>query len=146
MKICVPTENGSGTTSRISDHFGGSPFFVVIDTDTDGVDVISGSGCGGQGRSDHHLGQLAARGVEAVVCRGMGRRAFAAMREAGVDVLRTEHDTVSEVLEAARGGRLSPLTEEDACGGGRHGRGHHQHGHHDSPARRHRHGHGRNLE
>jgi len=135
MKICVPTETATGSASRISDHFGGSPFFVVIDTEGDGVEIISGPGCGGQGSSDHHLGRLATHGVEAVVCRGMGKRAFAAMREAGLDVLRTELHTVSEVLEAAREGRLSPLTEEDACGGGRHGRGHH---HHDAPARRHR--------
>jgi predicted Fe-Mo cluster-binding NifX family protein len=146
MRICIPTETNSGTGSRVSDHFGGSPFYVVVDTETDGVEVVSGEGCHGGGSSDHHVGQLSAHGVHAVACRGMGRRAFAAMRAAGLDVLRTEHGTVSEVLEAAREGRLSRLTEDEACGGGRHHRGRHHYNRHDDPNQRQRPRYGRSPE
>lgn len=145
MRICIPTETDLGATSKISGHFGGSPFYVVIDTEKEDAEIVSGHQCEGGGSSDHHIGQLVAHGVEAVACRGMGRRAFAAMREAGVDVFRTEHDTVSEVLETARAGRLIPLTEAEACGGGLHGGGRHRRGRHEASGGRHRRGHGRSF-
>jgi predicted Fe-Mo cluster-binding NifX family protein len=120
-------------SSRISDHFGGSPFYVVVDTETAGIEVVSGKGCRGGGSSGHHVGQLSAHGVQAVACRGMGRRAFAAMRAAGFEVFRTERGTVAEVIEAVRDGQLSRLTEDQACGGGRHHRDRHHHSRNDAP-------------
>ncbi len=33
MKVCIPTSDDLGLKSAISGHFGGAPFFLIVDTD-----------------------------------------------------------------------------------------------------------------
>jgi predicted Fe-Mo cluster-binding NifX family protein len=121
MKICVPATNDQGLDARVSDHFGSAPFFALADTMCDQVEMIANAG------RDHHHGQchpveaIRHRGVDAVVCPGMGRRALATLRFAGLDVYRAPGKTVREILADARDGRLDPLMDDHACGGGGHG-------------------------
>jgi predicted Fe-Mo cluster-binding NifX family protein len=123
MKICVPAETDTGAEARVPEHFGRAPFLAVADTETGRVEIRPAGGC----HDDHHVGLLRAGGVEAVACRGLGRRAFAALRGAGIPVLISGRSTVAEVVEDARQGRLQPMAEVDACCGG------HQHGGHGHP-------------
>jgi predicted Fe-Mo cluster-binding NifX family protein len=125
MKICIPTETESGPTAAVCGHFGRAPFWALADTESGQLEFRPSAGC--QGHDGHHVGQLAGIGVGAVVCRGLGRRAHAALRESGIEVLLSERETVSGVLEDARDGRLRPMPEDLACQGG-HGEGHHGHG------------------
>ena len=51
--------------------------------------------------------------MEAVVCRGLGRRAFAALRGSGVDVYLSTRESVEEVLAEARRGELARMAADD---------------------------------
>ncbi|MBU0671456.1 MAG: hypothetical protein KJ732_00340 [Candidatus Margulisbacteria bacterium] len=46
MRICIPVENNEWLRSKIYDHFGGAPFFLIYDTNTKAVENISNSNQG----------------------------------------------------------------------------------------------------
>ena len=77
MKICVPTEDNRGLESRLYGHFGSAPFLAFVDTASESVEMLENSG--------HHrvhgqctpVGRIDADKTDAVVCQGMGKRAFA---------------------------------------------------------------------
>ncbi len=118
MRLCIPTTEGTGLEARLSGHFGSAPYFTVIDSETGRTEVI------GNAHASHEHGQcrptesLEGRGVEAVVCRGLGRGALAKLRGVGITVLVTEALTVAEAVRAFGAGTLVPLDEAGACQGG----------------------------
>ena len=120
MKLCMPTTNEAGFAGRLSTHFGRASYFTVVETGSDGVIVLENP------RAAHEEGRcdavevLNGLAIEAVICRGLGRRVLAQMRTRGIVVLLTEAETVGDAVQAFLRGRLSPVTSEEAC----HGRGH----------------------
>jgi predicted Fe-Mo cluster-binding NifX family protein len=123
MKLCIPTDDGAGLGGRLSSHFGRAPYFTVIESGT-GVPVVlpNGRARHEHGECGHAASAFEGHGVEAVVCRGVGRRALAGLAERGVAVFVTDASTVAEAVLAFGDGRLTPVTVEEACAGG-HGHG-----------------------
>jgi predicted Fe-Mo cluster-binding NifX family protein len=132
MKICIPTQDERGMESELFGHFGSAPFFTVVDSESGEVEVRQNDNTHHGRGGCHPLRQFGSHSVDAVVCQGMGRRAIASLKEAGVRVLvlgEGAGHTVQGIVAAAREGRLRPLSEEDACRGHGDGRGHgHRHG------------------
>jgi predicted Fe-Mo cluster-binding NifX family protein len=135
MKICIPTEDDRGLESRAFGHFGSAPFFTLVDVDNGQLEVLRNSGCqhgrhghrGHQGqnsRHSHHVRQFKSHDVDAVLCNGVGRRAFAALDEAGIGIFSASGSTVSDIIERVRAGETVRLSPDQACGGRHHG-GHH---------------------
>ena len=126
MRLCIPTEDDTGLSGRLSSHFGSAPYFTLVDSETGDVQVVSNL------HAEHEPGAcvsaqaLMGYGVGAVVCRGLGRRAFGRLRDMGLPVFVAEAGEASDALEAFRAGRLARLTSEMACHGGR-GQGRHHH-------------------
>ena len=123
MKIAIPTIDDRGLAAVLSEHFGQSSFFTVVDSET------------GEVRSERNTGQhhgggstpaeiIVDAGAGLVLCAGLGRRAVARFREAGIQVFMGAQGTVQDALNAHREGKLEPATEEAAC----HGRPHHEEG------------------
>lgn len=129
MRLCLPTTDEQGLDARLSPHFGSAPCFTLVDSATGRVEVVMNDHARHEhGRCDP-TAELSGRNVDAVVCRGLGRRALERLHGLGLTVLVTESATVLEALAAFHGGALRALTEEEACGGG-HGHGQsHGHGH-----------------
>lgn len=123
MKICIPTVDDRGLESTVAGHFGSAPFFATVDTDSGRLEVERNPDRHHHHRSCHHGASLEVRGIDAVVCTGMGRRALSDLLDAGIEVLAPGQGTVAEIIEAVRAGKTRRLTLDDACGGGRHGRG-----------------------
>jgi predicted Fe-Mo cluster-binding NifX family protein len=113
-RIVIPAEDGNGLDARLSEHFGRAPYFIIVELDEDGniVNVQSVSNesehFGGVGRPPDRILQFR---PNAVITYGMGPRALRIFQDAGVAVLRANADTVKEVVEAYRQGRLEELTE-----------------------------------
>jgi predicted Fe-Mo cluster-binding NifX family protein len=117
VKICIPTENGSGIEARLCDHFGSAPYFIIVEPETGSYEVVSNN-------NEHHahgqcmpMQQLSGLDLDSVVCRGMGRNALARFASGGITVFTTRSQTVSEVIEEARNGLLQPLDPSGACAG-----------------------------
>jgi predicted Fe-Mo cluster-binding NifX family protein len=122
MRLCLPTVDDRGLAAALSDHFGSAPCFTVIDSETGAMEVIPNHHAAhAPGRCDPARA-IAAHGVQAVVCPGLGRRALASLDAAGIPVFVSSAGTVGVAAAAFRAGRLPRLQREAACGGGR---GHH---------------------
>ena len=124
MKICIPTKDDHGLESRVYDHFGSAPFFAMMDADSGRLEIVRNTDLDHRHHSCHHIDGLKTHNVDALVCSGVGRRAFAALREAGIDVLVPEHATVADIVSTVRAGEARRLSPDRACGGGRQGHGH----------------------
>lgn len=124
MKICIPVLEDKQFESREYDHFGRAPYFAIVDTESNALEIVANTEEDHEHHEDHHSQLLKSHDVDAVICSGIGRRAVAALARAGIGLLTPPERTVAEVTAAIRAGRARPLSAEQACGGG----GRHQHG------------------
>ena len=128
VRICVPTEDDAGLEATVSEHFGGARWFTIVDPDSGDVRSVTNREHGHRPGTCDAAESIAGLGAQAVVCIGMGRRAFGSMRRAGIPVYRTESRTVGQVVAEFEMDILLPLVDEEACSGG-HGFGaRHRHG------------------
>jgi predicted Fe-Mo cluster-binding NifX family protein len=98
----------------VGEHFGRVPTYTIVDLDTNEVKVIPNTSehTGGQGYPPEIM---AKEGVNAMVCRGLGRRAIAMFEEMGIDVYIGASGTVKDAVEAFKQGTLQKASEGDAC-------------------------------
>jgi len=123
MRICIPTADDSGLESRINDHFGSSPFYTIVDTETgDCTSVPNRSPIHGHGMC-RPLDSLSGQKVDAVVVGGIGRGALEKLRAGGLKVFSTTAGQVRDAVAAIKSGSLSELSDMDACGHYGHGGG-----------------------
>jgi predicted Fe-Mo cluster-binding NifX family protein len=118
MKICIPTHGDEGLEAAVAGHWGRAPFLTLVDTESGEVSVQANAPHG-EGRCAP-TGPLEGRGVEVVLCSGVGRRAMAALAQAGIRVLVTDAQRVDRAVEALRKGAVRVLGTGEACAG-RHG-------------------------
>jgi predicted Fe-Mo cluster-binding NifX family protein len=121
MRICIPTHGHEGLKAEVAGHLGRAPFLTLVDTESGEVAVLANAPHG-EGHC-HPAGPLEGRGVDAILCSGAGRRALAALEEAGIRVLLTQAQRVDEAVEALRSGAVRALGASDACAG-HHGESH----------------------
>ena len=133
MKICIPTMDDKGLEGVPSGHFGSAPFFTFVDTLSGEIEAIGNGGSNHEHGACRPLDFLGTREVDAIICSGLGRRAFARLEASGIKVYVTREENVEKTLAALAEGSLNELTADGACPGhshGGHGHGHnHQHGH-----------------
>ena len=137
MRICIPSNTDQGMAATVSQHFGSAPYFTVVDLDSGDLRVLQNPACGHHPSHCHHLSVLRAQNVGAIVCGGIGRRAFAALQEAGIKVLVPTSVNLTDIVAAVREGRAPEMSADAACGGRRHR--HSGHCHSDGDGGRHRH-------
>lgn len=117
MKICVPTMGNKGLEEKVYGHFGSAPFFTVVDTETEAVEVIDNQNQHHSHGSCHPMIALDGKGVNAIVTGGMGRRAIEMLNAANVKVYQATGETVSQVVKEYKSGGLKELSPETACAG-----------------------------
>jgi predicted Fe-Mo cluster-binding NifX family protein len=115
MKICIPTEGDEGLGAAVAGHWGRAPFLTLVDTESGEVSIVANAPHG-EGHCNP-MGSLEGRGVQAILCSGVGRRAVAALESAGIQVLVTGADRVDEAVAALRTGAVRVLEADGACGG-----------------------------
>lgn len=121
MRICIPTHGDEGLGAEVAGHLGRAPFLTLVDTESGALDVIA--------NAPHRDGQcqpvapIEGRGVDAIVCLGLGGRALATLEAAGIRVLTTRASRVDQVLSALRAGALREMSAQDACAGHHHDEG-----------------------
>ena len=123
MKLCIPTEDSGGLDATMYDHFGSAPFFTVVDTDTEYIELLDNRNLSHQHGRCNPVSSIESRAIDAVVCGGLGKRALARLQQAGLKVYFSNATTVRDVVADQRGGKLREATIEEACGGHAHGHG-----------------------
>ncbi|MHB8838903.1 MAG: NifB/NifX family molybdenum-iron cluster-binding protein [Gemmatimonadaceae bacterium] len=119
MKLCVPTLDDAGPAARISAHFGSAPFFAVVDTHSNDFTLVANANARHEHGSCDPLSVVMGHRVDVVVCRGLGRGAFAKLDAAGIPVFVTDGTDVAEAVAEFAAGSLQRLTFAGACSGGR---------------------------
>ena len=112
-RIVVPVSDDRGIDAQLSQHFGRAPFFAIIDLDEEGHVIGQGTIAntsehfGGVGLPPDRILQLKPK---ALITYGLGPKALRVFQNAGVAVLRTEANTVREVVRAYNNNELQELT------------------------------------
>ena len=122
MNICIPVEADNGLSSPVCAHFGSAPTFMIVDVDSGTCRAITNG-------NQHHghgtcmpLQSLRGEQIDGMVVGGIGMGALNKLNAANIQVYRSEHATIGEVLAAFKAGSLRPMQPGMACAG--HGHGH----------------------
>ena len=113
-KIVVPTIGREGLNDDLAQHFGRAPYFTAVDLDDNGevtnVKTVPNAGehAGGMGHAHDNILDLQ---PNVIIVYGMGPRGLNTFQGSGITVLRANADTVKEVIEAYKDGKLQALTE-----------------------------------
>lgn len=113
-KIIIPTEDKNGLNAKLSNHFGRSPYFTLVELNEANeilsVNVIPNISehFGGFGKP---LDTLLQFHPNALITYGIGSKALTIFQQAQIPVLRANANTVKEVIEAYIEGKLEELTE-----------------------------------
>jgi predicted Fe-Mo cluster-binding NifX family protein len=130
MRICVPTTGDSkGLDEEVSEHFGRSPFYMIMDEGSGEVLFIKNISdhMGGVGKPPEYIAEKKA---EVILCGGLGQGAIGRLRSFGIEPYVGATGTAGNALIMFREGRLRKADEKSACKNG-HQEGHHGH-HHDA--------------
>ena len=115
MKICIPTETGSGLKTAATAHFGSAPFFTIYDTDSKTCEIIDNSDREHMHGMCQPLSVLADKNIDIIICGGMGARAVEKLTEAGIKAYRASDGTAEDILSMLINGTLEEITFENAC-------------------------------
>jgi len=118
LRYLIPLQENSGIRSRISFHFGRSPYYAIIahDESADKVEleirsvssIAHGEVCGARGLVEKY-------GVDAVIVKGIGPRAIQILRGRGVRIYMTSSETLNQVMEEIRAGKLKLASGDVLC-------------------------------
>ncbi len=122
MKLCFPIEKDDGLKSTVHNHFGSTPMFIVVDTDTNDCKTIHNN-------NQHHahgmcqpISALGGTKVDAVVLGGIGAGAIQKLRAMGVEVYQSEAETIEDNIALFLANKLNIMNT--TCAGHSHGGGH----------------------
>ena len=115
MKLCIPTETNEGKSAVVYGHFGSAPYFTIIDTEKDAVEIIDNA-------NQHHahgmcqpMNAFMDKKIDAVVTGGMGSRAVQKLNEGGIKAYRAIPGTVADIVNQFIKGGLEEITVSNAC-------------------------------
>jgi predicted Fe-Mo cluster-binding NifX family protein len=124
-RVIIPVEEENGLESHVAQHFGRAPYFAVVDFEKGEAKSIktqpnTGEHLGGTG---HPHENLLALKPDVIIAHGMGPGGLQSFRSAHVLVLKADAETVKQIVESFKQGKLTELT-----GGCQHAH-HHEHTH-----------------
>lgn len=133
MKLCFPVAKNLGLDSKIHNHFGSAPGFLVVEVESGQMQAVDNNSNERQHGACNPAQTIAGLAPDGVVTGGIGRGALVSLNNAGFKVFHAQGNTIRENLTAARAGELNEFSPDAICGGG-HGQGsghgdHHNHSH-----------------
>jgi len=115
MKICIPTINAREQFSEVCEHFGSAPYFTIFDFTEDAYETVNNSDYDNRHGRCHPIENLKDRGIDCVVCEGLGRMALKKIKYSGNKVFRTDQSTVNDIVEDFSDIKLEEIDPENAC-------------------------------
>jgi predicted Fe-Mo cluster-binding NifX family protein len=122
-RIAIPTTGQGGLDGQRSGHFGHCDVFTLVDVkDGEISQVITiPNQEHTQGGCLVPVNLLAGNHVNALIVGGIGMRPLMGFRQAGIDVYYdAERAAIRPVVEDLIAGKLSPIGDNQVCGGGGH--------------------------
>ena len=115
MNLCIPVMQDSGLQSPVCPHFGSTPCFVIVDTDSGACRAIRNANAHHEHGRCAPLSSLQGERIDAMVVGGIGMGALNRLSATGISVFQSQESTVEAALRAFRAGTLRRVTTNDAC-------------------------------
>ncbi|MBU0991106.1 MAG: diguanylate cyclase [Proteobacteria bacterium] len=121
MKIAFPAQENLGLKSPVFNHFGSAPVFIVVDSETQELNIINNQDLNHQHGNCQPLVALGGTKVDAIVVGGIGGGALKKLMNEGMTVFRATEGTVYENMTLFKTGKLQKFTMDQTCMGHGHG-------------------------
>lgn len=113
MKYAIPVIDNNDRNSLVGEHFGRVPFYGIWDEETDTLEIIPN-------KSNHFGGvglpaEFLATKSEAIICRGIGRKAIELCNQLGVALFVEATGTIQETIDLLKSGKLKRADQNDGC-------------------------------
>ena len=117
MRMAV-TSRGEKLTSEVDTRFGRAAKFVIVDTETDAVEVMDNTQNlnASQGAGIQAAQNVANAKVEVVLTGHCGPNAFRTLNAAGIQVVTNASGTVGQAVEDFKAGKLKASGDADVEG------------------------------
>jgi predicted Fe-Mo cluster-binding NifX family protein len=117
MKVCFAVQEDEGLNSRVYNHFGSAPAFVMVDTEAKSVATVGNRDLNHAHGACNPVAAIGGQGVDAVVVGGIGAGAITKLNSGGIKVYRAVAPTVKGNLDLLRESKLPELSIQHGCGG-----------------------------
>jgi len=115
MKIACSTQ-GAALDAQIDPRLGRAAYFLIIDTDSQAVDVLDNSGGASGGAGIQAAQTFASKGVQAVITGNCGPNAFATFQAANIAVYTGASGTARDALAQYQQGTLTAAGQPNVGG------------------------------
>jgi predicted Fe-Mo cluster-binding NifX family protein len=114
MKIVVPTNNKKGLDDKVADHFGRCQTYTFLNEKGEVLETIDNTSehMGGVGLPPELMKKHEAN---VLLCKGLGPRALILCEELGIDVYVYQAETVKDIFEIWKSGKIKKAGAEDVC-------------------------------
>ncbi|MCF8001051.1 MAG: NifB/NifX family molybdenum-iron cluster-binding protein [Halanaerobiales bacterium] len=111
MKIAVTASNNNGFESEVNKHFGRSPFFAIVDTEVEEIELVKNSAAQASSGAGVQAAQLISdQGVEVLLSGSVGPKAYTALSSGNIKMYISQDETVHEAVKSLENNNLSQLT------------------------------------
>ena len=124
MKVGFAVYSDQGIESKVYDHFGSAPAFIIIDTETEDPIRVNNKDLNHVHGACNPIMALDGHSVNAMVVGGIGAGAINKLNAMGVKVYAAGAPTVKENLDLLGKNRLQELSVLNACQAHQGGCGH----------------------
>ena len=117
MKVGFAVQADEGIGSKVYNHFGSAPAFIIIDTEAKEFRSVNNKDLHHVHGACNPIMALDGNLVDAVVVGGIGAGAIMGLNARGIRVYRAMAETVKQNLDLIKESKLPELSVEHACGG-----------------------------
>ena len=115
MKIGFAVHSDQGIESKVYDHFGSAPAFIIVDTEAKDPIRVNNKDLNHVHGACNPIMALDGYSVNAMVVGGIGAGAINKLNAMGVKVYAAAAPTVKENLDLLTENRLQELSVQNAC-------------------------------
>jgi len=124
MKVGFAVQSSGGIESKVYDHFGSAPAFIIVDTEKNDVLTVDNRDLSHVHGACNPVMALGGKSVDALVVGGIGAGAITKLNALGVKVYAAGALTVKENLALFGENKLQELSVYNACRAHQGGCGH----------------------
>jgi len=124
MKVGFAVQSNEGIESRVYDHFGSAPAFIIVDSEGKEVLPVNNKDLHHVHGACNPIMALDGKTVDAMVVGGIGAGALSKLNAIGIRVYGAGAPTVKENLDLLREEKLQELSVNNACRSHQGGCGH----------------------
>jgi predicted Fe-Mo cluster-binding NifX family protein len=114
MKIVIPTNDKSGLSASVAEHFGRCGTYTFLDSEGELLEVIE--------NTSEHMGGvdlppelMKKKGADILLCKGLGLRALELCQQLGMDVYISNEESAEDIFKEWKNGHAKKAGMEDAC-------------------------------